>query len=46
MGLVWNDPSQAITKGMQIAAAITPDDTQFALQLVGVTPAEIGVLAG
>jgi len=46
MGLVWNDPSQAITTGMQIAAAITPDDTQFALQLVGVTPAEIGVLAG
>lgn len=45
MGLVWNDPAQAITKGMQIAAAITPDDMQFALQLVGVTPADIGVLA-
>jgi len=46
MGLVWNDPAQAITKGMQIAAAITPDDMQFALQLVGVTAADIGVMAG
>lgn len=43
MGLVWNDPAESITKGMQIAAAITPDDMQFALQLVGVTQADIGM---
>lgn len=45
MGLVWNDPAQAIQKGMQIAAAITPNDTQSALQLVGVMPADVGATA-
>ena len=46
MGLVWNDPAESITKGMQIAAAITPDDMQFALQLVGVAAADIGMFSG
>ena len=39
MGLTWNSAEQSITRGMEIAAAVTPSDTTAALQLIGV-PAE------
>ena len=36
MGLSWNTAEQSITKGMEIAAAVTPTNTDVALQLIGV----------
>lgn len=37
-GVTYNTPEQAIEQGMAIAAAVTPTDTQAALQLVGIGP--------
>ncbi|HZW22833.1 FG-GAP-like repeat-containing protein [Noviherbaspirillum sp.] len=42
-GLTCIDPGEAITRGMAIAAAVTPDDTSAAIALVGVAD---GALSG
>jgi hypothetical protein len=36
LGLNYNTPSESITQGMKIAAAVTPIDFQAAIQLIGV----------
>ena len=41
MGLNYLSPQQSISKGMQIAAAVTPTDTNAAIALIGVNPAQI-----
>ena len=41
MGLNYLSPQQSISKGMQIAAAVTPTDTNAAIALTGVNPAQI-----
>ena len=41
MGLSYLDPSQAITQGIAIAAAVTPSDTSHAISLIGVDPANL-----
>jgi hypothetical protein len=43
MGLTWNSSEATITKGMQIAAAITPTGIDDALDLIGVAPTHLGV---
>lgn len=41
MGLSFNTPEASIQKGMEIAQAITPTDTQAAISLIGVSAADI-----
>lgn len=41
MGLGYLTPEDSIREGMAIAAAVTPDSVQAALELIGVTPAQI-----
>jgi hypothetical protein len=43
MGLTWNTSEQSITKGMQIAAAVTATDTHAALQLIGVATQDLSI---
>lgn len=40
-GLSFNSPEESISKGMQIAAAVTASDTSAAVSLIGVTASEI-----
>lgn len=37
MGLSYNDPAQSVSKGMAIAAAVTPTGTAAAVTLIGVS---------
>ena len=41
MGLGFLTPEESIGKGMEIAAAVTPDGIQAALELIGVTHSQI-----
>jgi len=41
MGLTWNTAEQSISKGMEIAAAVTPTDTHAALELIGVAEQDV-----
>lgn len=43
MGLTWNTSEQSITKGMQIAAAVTATDTHAALELIGVATHDLSI---
>lgn len=45
MGLTWNTSEQSITKGMEIAAAVTATDTHAALQLIGVATQDLMIAA-
>ncbi len=45
MGLTWNSSEASIARGMEIAAAVTPGDITAAVELIGVTPADLA-LAG
>ena len=40
-GINYNTPADSITRGMAIAAAITPTDTASAIALVGIAPGDI-----
>jgi len=40
-GLNYNTPGESISQGMAIAAAVTPDGTEVALALIGVTDANL-----
>lgn len=40
-GISYNSPADSITKGMAIAAAVTPTDTTAALALIGIAPADL-----
>lgn len=43
MGLTYNTSEQSITKGMQIAAAVTATDTHAALELIGVATHDLSI---
>jgi len=43
MGLTFNTADQSITKGMEIAAAVTPVDISEALRLIGVTQQDVAL---
>ena len=43
MGLGFLTPETSISKGMEIAAAVTPDSMQVALDLIGVTSAQVAL---
>jgi hypothetical protein len=45
LGLTWNSADESITQGMKIAAAVTPHDIGYALQLIGVTPQDVAIAA-
>ena len=40
-GLNYNSPAESITRGMAIAAAITPESIDAAIALIGIDPANI-----
>jgi len=40
-GLSFNTPEESISKGMQIAAAVTSTDTSVAIGLIGVNSADL-----
>ena len=42
-GLNWNTPQEAISKGMAIAAAVTPSNTADAVALVGLAPGQVSL---
>jgi serralysin len=42
-GVNFNTPEQSISQGMAIAAAVTPTDTQTAIQLVGIDMQALGL---
>lgn len=42
-GLGYASPDEAIKRGMEIAAAVTPTDTSAALALVGINGADLGL---
>jgi Ca2+-binding RTX toxin-like protein len=43
MGLTFNTSAESITRGMQIAAAVTPTDTHAALELIGVAAQDVAI---
>ena len=43
MGLNYNTPEESISQGMQIAAFVTPTNTDVAIALIGVTPEQISL---
>ena len=43
MGLNYLNPQESISRGMQIAAAVTPTDTDAAIALIGINPANIDI---
>ena len=45
MGLTFNTSEQSISRGMEIAAAVTPTDTWAAVQLIGVAEHDLSIVA-
>jgi serralysin len=45
MGLTFNTSEQSISRGMEIAAAVTPTDTDAAVQLIGVATHDLSLAA-
>lgn len=45
MGLTFNTPEASISRGMEIAAAVTPTDTFAAVQLIGVEAYDLSMTA-
>lgn len=45
MGLTFNTPEASISRGMEIAAAVTPTDTFAAIQLIGVAAYDLSPAA-
>ncbi|MDP3672952.1 MAG: DUF4214 domain-containing protein [Telluria sp.] len=43
MGLTFNTSEQSISRGMEIAAAVTPTDTWAAVQLIGVAAHDVSI---
>jgi hypothetical protein len=43
MGLNYLTAEESISKGMQIAASITPTDTSIAINLIGVSPDQFDI---
>lgn len=43
-GVNYNSSEDSITKGMAIAAAVTPEGTQAAIDLVGINPDQFGLI--
>jgi hypothetical protein len=44
MGLTWNTGEASISRGMEIAAAVTASDISAAVDLIGVTPADLSLV--
>jgi serralysin len=45
MGLTFNTSEESISRGMEIAAAVTPTDTDAAVQLIGVAAHDLAIAA-
>lgn len=45
MGLTFNSSEESISRGMEIAAAVTPTDTYAAVQLIGVAAHDLAIAA-